>query len=47
MPGGTLDPQLHVAQDDQPRLLQEEGFLAVTLLHDEGGMALYRAINPG
>ena len=44
---GSRNPDLHLTPDEQPRLLHEAGFAAVTLLHDEGGMALYRATNLG
>ncbi len=37
---------LYVRRDEQPARLKEAGFGDVVRLRDEGGMALYRAINP-
>lgn len=38
-------PALSLERDDQPRVLERAGFVDVQLLHDEGNLALYRAIN--
>ena len=44
---GSRNPDLQLTPEELALLLCEAGFAAVTLLHDEGGMALYRATNPG
>lgn len=42
----TTLPALSFARDEQPRALEQAGFVDVRLLHDEGHQALYRAVNP-
>ncbi len=37
---------LSFEREDQPRALERAGFVDVQLLHDEGNLALYRAVNP-
>ena len=39
------NPALYVSRDLQPLVLEEAGFSEIRRLHDEGGIALYRALN--
>jgi SAM-dependent methyltransferase len=42
-PGSEKSAELYVTREEQSKLLAEAGFSPVTLLHEEGGMALYAA----
>jgi SAM-dependent methyltransferase len=49
--GYLVDPQsplaaLSLEREDQPRVLERAGFVEVRLLHDEGDLVLYSAVNP-
>jgi SAM-dependent methyltransferase len=49
--GYLVDPHsplaaLALEREDQPRVLERAGFVEVRLLHDEGNLVLYSAVNP-
>jgi SAM-dependent methyltransferase len=49
--GYLVDPHsplaaLALEREDQPRVLERAGFVEVRLLHDEGDLVLYSAVNP-
>jgi SAM-dependent methyltransferase len=44
--GTSKNPNLLATREEQPVLLRDAGYVDVEELHVEGGIALYRAINP-